>query len=55
MQQEKVELTWDETDPNRIDLNRRIAQGDNISDADLKAYIATSSSEDDNEEEGMLS
>ncbi|XP_077461945.1 ESF1 homolog [Stigmatopora argus] len=46
----KVELTWDETDQDRVSaLNRKFDKGD-LLDMDFKAYLA-SSSEDEEEEE----
>lgn len=48
LQQGKVDLTWDENDPNRIEFTKKLKSGvDNISDADLEEYLASSSSEDE--------
>jgi len=46
-----VDLTWDETDPNRKELTEKIynSKGD-VDDDDLRAYLATSESEDEIEE-----
>ncbi|KAM9792230.1 ESF1 homolog [Neosynchiropus ocellatus] len=47
----KVELTWDETDHDRLTaLNRKFNQAE-LLDMDFKAYLASSSSEDEAEEE----
>lgn len=48
LQQSKVTLTWDETDPKRKDVFERAF--DKEADDDLKAYLASSSSEDNDEE-----
>ncbi|XP_062865978.1 ESF1 homolog [Trichomycterus rosablanca] len=47
----KVELTWDETDHDRITALSRNFNKDELLDMDFKAYLA-SSSEDEDEEEG---
>lgn len=44
----KVDLTWDETDPQRLAAMQKAFDDDN--DENLKKYIANSSSESDNEE-----
>ncbi|XP_072949110.1 ESF1 homolog [Epargyreus clarus] len=49
LQQAKVDLTWDATNPNRTEAIRSALDG-KIDDLDLKDYLA-SSSEDDNENE----
>ncbi|CAK1556372.1 unnamed protein product [Leptosia nina] len=49
LQQAKVELTWDTTNPNRAETIKGALDG-KIDDLDLKEYLA-SSSEDDNPEE----
>ncbi|CAH0715664.1 unnamed protein product, partial [Brenthis ino] len=49
LQQAKVDLTWDATNPNRAELIKSALDG-KIDDLELKEYLA-SSSEDENEEE----
>lgn len=53
LQQAKVDLTWDETNPDRVEVAQKFSSGkvDDISEADLQTYLACSSSEDENEEE----
>ncbi|GLH15703.1 ESF1 like protein [Gryllus bimaculatus] len=53
LQQSKVRLTWDETDPRRNKINEKINAGkvEEIDDHDLKAYLATSSEGESSEEE----
>lgn len=46
LQQAKVELTWDATNPNRTELIKSALDG-KIDDLDLKDYLASSSSSDD--------
>ncbi|CAG7830713.1 unnamed protein product [Allacma fusca] len=49
LQQMKVDLTWDETDPRRKELTERIFNSkENVEDEDIRAYLASSS---DSEEE----
>ena len=45
----KVNLTWDETDPNRLAAMRKAFEADSgdEEDEDVKAYLANSSDEDD--------
>ncbi|GBE78008.1 hypothetical protein BKA93DRAFT_722539 [Sparassis latifolia] len=45
----KVKLTWDEDDPERIQLTRRILSRREIDDNDFKAYIASSTSGSEDE------
>ena len=49
MKQGKVNLTWDETDPNRLNFMKKAfdADDDVELDDDLKAYLANSSDDDD--------
>jgi hypothetical protein len=42
LQQAKVELTWDATNPNRAEMIRSALDG-KIDDLDLKEYLASSS------------
>jgi hypothetical protein len=49
LQQSKVMLTWDETDPKRRDIFERAFNKE--ADDDLKAYLASSSDEDEDIEE----
>lgn len=52
LQQAKVNLTWDETNPERIELTQKLTTGkvDDVTDADLEAYLALSSDEDEENE-----
>lgn len=45
----QVDLTWDETNPDRIELTQKLASGkvDDVDQNDLQAYLASSSGEDD--------
>lgn len=45
----KVKLTWDDDDPERNHITRRSLTKKEIEEADFKAYIASSSSESDND------
>ncbi|KAG1743795.1 hypothetical protein EDB19DRAFT_1696994 [Suillus lakei] len=45
----KVKLTWDDDDPERNHITRRPLTKKEIEEADFKAYIASSSSESDND------
>ncbi|KAF9453871.1 hypothetical protein P691DRAFT_771161 [Macrolepiota fuliginosa MF-IS2] len=45
----KVKLTWDDDDPERYQVTRRQLTQQEIEDADFRAYIASSSSEDEGE------
>jgi hypothetical protein len=47
-----VTLTWDDDDPTRTQLTRRNLTRKEIDEADFKAYIASSSSESDSDQEG---
>lgn len=49
LQQAKVELTWDENDVDRRELNEKMLTGklNEIPDAELRKYVAYSSEEDD--------
>ncbi|XP_063229279.1 ESF1 homolog isoform X2 [Bacillus rossius redtenbacheri] len=49
LQQSKVELTWDETNPDRTEIAQKVISGD-VDRAELRTYLATSSSEDEDEE-----
>lgn len=53
LQQAKVDLTWDETNPERIELTSKLNKGkiDEISDADLQQYLADSSSSSEDEQD----
>lgn len=47
LQQAKVELTWDETDPRRLEYTKKIteaAKTQDINDSDLENLVALSSS-----------
>ncbi|THV07726.1 hypothetical protein K435DRAFT_959788 [Dendrothele bispora CBS 962.96] len=47
----KVKLTWDEDDPERAQVTRRIFSQKEIKEEDYKAYLASSSSESEAEDE----
>nr|CAH7749676.1 unnamed protein product [Callosobruchus chinensis] len=54
LQQAKVNLTWDETNPDRVEVVEKLTSGkiDDISEGDLQNYLASSSgSEAESEEE----
>lgn len=51
LQQAKVQLTWDETDPTRTEIANRLMAGENVDDNDVRAYLASSSGEEDSPEE----
>lgn len=53
LQQAKVELTWDETNPERAEVAKKLSSGsiDDVTDADLQAYLASSSGEESEEEQ----
>ncbi|KAJ8888133.1 hypothetical protein PR048_007620 [Dryococelus australis] len=50
LQQSKVELTWDETNPERTEIAQKVMSGD-VNQAELRTYLATSSSEDEDGEQ----
>ncbi|KAK9883592.1 hypothetical protein WA026_001768 [Henosepilachna vigintioctopunctata] len=56
LQQAKVDLTWDETDPDRIDFTEKLNSGkiEDVEQAVLQNYLG-SGSEDDSEEEQYAS
>lgn len=49
LQQVKVELTWDETNPERIEITQKLNSGklNEINENDLQAYLATESTDDE--------
>ncbi|CAK9817197.1 ESF1 homolog [Anthophora plagiata] len=53
LQQVKVDLTWDETNPGRMEIAQKLNSGklDEIDENDLQNYLATDSSADEAEEE----
>lgn len=53
LQQVKVDLTWDETNPERVELAQKLNSGkvDDISEADLQNYLASSSGEEQDSED----
>lgn len=53
LQQAKVNLTWDETNPERLEITEKLKNGkvDGISDADLQNYLASSSGEEESDSE----
>lgn len=52
LQQANVELTWDETNPERSEIAKKLASGniDDLNDIDLGNYLASSSGEEDESE-----
>ena len=50
LQQSTVRLTWDETDPRRVQTTMRNFSKDDILDMDFQAYLASSSDEDTDRE-----
>ncbi|KAG5278311.1 hypothetical protein AALO_G00097550 [Alosa alosa] len=48
----KVELTWDETDHDRVTAFSRNFNKDELLDMDFKAYLASSSEDEEEDEEG---
>ncbi|XP_046859479.1 ESF1 homolog [Xenia sp. Carnegie-2017] len=46
LQQSTVRLTWDETDPRRVQTTMRNFSKDDLLDIDFKAYLASSSDDD---------
>ncbi|XP_026327429.1 ESF1 homolog [Hyposmocoma kahamanoa] len=53
LQQAKVELTWDATNPNRAEAIRSALDG-KIDDLDLNDYLASSSEDENSEEENKV-
>lgn len=53
LQQVKVDLTWDETDPGRQEISEKLNSGklDDIDKTDIQAYLASGTSEDESEDE----
>lgn len=51
LQQAKVELTWDENDLERNELNEKVNSGklNEVADADLRKFVAYSSEEEEND------
>ena len=54
LQHTKVKITWDEDDPNRLKVTRAKFSKDRLDDMDFKAYLATSSSSDDEKQESFV-
>ncbi|KAL2917909.1 pre-rRNA-processing protein esf1 [Polyrhizophydium stewartii] len=52
LQHSNVKLTWDEEDPERVRVTRRKFTKDDIKEMDFKAYLASSSDEEDELGEG---
>lgn len=52
LQQAKVELTWDENDVDRVELNEKVNTGklSEIPDAELRKFVAYSSEEEDDDD-----
>ncbi|XP_015184806.1 PREDICTED: ESF1 homolog isoform X2 [Polistes dominula] len=53
LQQAKVQLTWDETNPDREELANKLNSGkvNEINEKDLQAYLASGTSDDDTDNE----
>lgn len=53
LQQAKVDLTWDETNPDRVEMTQKLSTGkvDDVTDADLENYLALSSEEEKESED----
>ncbi|KAI8377558.1 uncharacterized protein BYT42DRAFT_570712 [Radiomyces spectabilis] len=51
LQHTRVKLTWDQDDPDRIQLMRREFTTDDLKDLDFEAYLASSSDEEEEEED----
>lgn len=49
----KVEMTWDETDHERVTTLNRKFKKDEILDMDFQAYLASSSEDDEEEDEDL--
>lgn len=47
----KVKLTWDQDDPNRIKVTRRNLTREEIEEQDFKAFVASSGSEEEDEDD----
>ena len=50
LQQSTVRLTWDETDPRRVQTTMRNFSKDDILDMDFKAYLASSGNDESDRE-----
>lgn len=52
LQQVKVELTWDETNPERQEIAQKLNSGklDEITESDLQGYLASETSDDDDDD-----
>ena len=50
LQQSTVRLTWDETDPRRVQTTMRNFSKEDILDMDFKAYLASSSDDESDRE-----
>lgn len=51
LQLSQVELTWDETDPDRVQMAKRAFDPEEVKNLDLKDYIASSSGSEESHEE----
>ncbi|XP_017767473.1 PREDICTED: ESF1 homolog [Eufriesea mexicana] len=53
LQQVKVQLTWDETNPERMEIAEKLNSGklNEINENDLQAYLAINSSDDESEQQ----
>ncbi|KAI9338088.1 hypothetical protein DFJ73DRAFT_848304 [Zopfochytrium polystomum] len=51
LQHSKVQLTWDQDDPERVRVTQKKFSKDDIKDMDFKAYLASESEEEDEDED----
>ncbi|XP_015587360.1 ESF1 homolog [Cephus cinctus] len=53
LQQVKVELTWDETNPERQEITEKLNSGkiDEVNENDIQAYLASGTSDDDSDDD----
>ncbi|XP_065052501.1 ESF1 homolog [Rhopilema esculentum] len=54
LQQSTVRLTWDETDQKRLQMTMRKFDKDELMDMDFKAYLASSSEDENDEKEATV-
>ncbi|KAJ3324515.1 pre-rRNA-processing protein esf1 [Blyttiomyces sp. JEL0837] len=52
LQHSKVELTWDQDDPDRVRITRRKFTKGDLQEMDFKAYLASDSEEEDEDADG---
>ncbi|KAL1914908.1 uncharacterized protein VTP21DRAFT_7824 [Calcarisporiella thermophila] len=51
LQHSKVKLTWDDDDPDRMNITRRKFTKEDLKDMDFKSYLASSDEDDEDDEE----